>query len=872
MLRFLVLVFSTLFLFAIIGVAGVLGLFWHYGRDLPDYHQLAHYEPPVTTRVYAGDGRLVAEYALEKRSFVPIGAMPQRVINAFLAAEDKNFYQHSGIDPAGIARAIVTNLKNRGMGSDRRPVGASTITQQVARNFLLTNEVSIARKIKEAILAFRIERAFSKQHILELYLNEIYLGQGSYGVAAAALNYFDKSLDELSISEVSFLASLPKAPSRNPQSFRERRDYVIGRMAEDGYITQAEAHSAMAESISTRPRAEAVLVSGGDYFAEDIRRELADQYGEDSLYKGGLSVRSTLDPTLQELATKALRNGLEAYDRRHGWRGPLTKIDASAGWNRRLAGLPPKPELQPWEMAVVLATAEDHADIGFSDGRKGRIPMGELRWARPALTLQSMGPVPRRPADVLQVGDVVAVEAVVKSEDGKEHYPADSFTLRQLPKVEGALVAIDPHTGRVLAMQGGFSYARSQFNRATQALRQPGSSFKPFVYMAALDSGYTPSSLVLDAPIELEQGPGLPKWRPKNDHNDYLGPTTLRVGVEKSRNLMTVRLAAAIGISKVASYAEKFGVVDKLPHELAMALGAGETTPLRLTAAYAQIVNGGRKLTPTLIDRIQDRNGTTIYRHDTRTCSGCESTFYTDQDMPDVPDDSEQLVDPMTAYQMVHILEGVVARGTGKIVSAVGKPIAGKTGTSNDSKDTWFIGFSPDLAVGVFVGFDEPVSLGEHEFGATIPAPIFRDFMIEALKDKPPTPFRVPPGIRLVRVNAATGKPAQPGDGNIIYEAFKPDSGPSGVEEQVLDNDAGVMGLGYGRMPGLGAAEDQPGAALQNGESVSGVSGGAASSAPDAPFTSQPVPAAPAVTQSPAGASMAPRSVEQAVPQAGGLY
>ncbi|MTJ80138.1 MAG: penicillin-binding protein 1A, partial [Telmatospirillum sp.] len=854
MLRFLALVFSTLILFAIIGVAGVLGVFWHYGRDLPDYHQLAHYEPAVTTRVYAGDGRLVAEYAVEKRSFVPIGAMPQRVINAFVAAEDKNFYLHSGIDPMGIARAVVTNLKNRGMGSDRRPVGASTITQQVARNFLLNNEVSYSRKIKEAILAFRIEQAFTKQHILELYLNEIYLGQGSYGVAAAALNYFNKGLDELSVSEAAFLASLPKAPSRNPQAFRERRDYVINRMLEDGYISAADASAAVAEPISTRPRAESVLGSGGEYFAEDIRRELAGEYGEDSLYKGGLSVRSTLDPALQEIATRVLRNGLIAYDRRHGWRGPVTRIEAGAGWNRRLAALAPRPELAPWPVAMVLAVNEPGAaEIGFADGRKGRIPMAELRWARP-VSGQSMGAVPRRPADVLQPGDVIAVEAVAKSDDGKERYGADTYTLRQLPKVEGALVAIDPHTGRVLAMQGGFSYSRSQFNRATQALRQPGSAFKPFVYMAALDSGYTPSSLVLDAPIELEQGAGLPKWRPKNDHNDYLGPTTLRVGVEKSRNLMTVRLAASIGITKVAAYAEKFGVVDKLPHELAMALGAGETTPLRLTAAYAQIVNGGKKITPTLIDRIQDRNGATIYRHDARACNGCQATFYTDQDMPDVPDDSEQLVDPMTAYQMVHILEGVVERGTGRIVSAVGKPLAGKTGTSNDSKDTWFVGFSPDLAVGVFVGFDDPVSLGAHEFGATIPAPIFRDFMTEALKDKPPTPFRVPPGIRLVRVAAATGRPAQPGDANVIYEAFKPDQVPSGgtTDEQVLDNGAGVMGLGYGAMPGVDAAEDQPGApagaAGPDGEGGASLSGLPPQGVPPTAFPSPagagPVPGA----------------------------
>jgi penicillin-binding protein 1A len=415
--------------------------------------------------------------------------------------------------------------------------------------------------------------------------------------------------------------------------------------------------------------------------------------------------------------------------------------------------------------------------------------MSELHWARPPAPRQSLGPPVHRPADVLKVGDVIAVEPVAKSEDGKEHYPADTYGLRQPPKIEGALVAMDPHTGRVLAMQGGFSYARSQFNRATQALRQPGSAFKPFVYMAALDSGYTPSSLVLDGPVEFDQGPGLPKWRPGNYHGGYLGPTTLRVGMEKSRNLMTVRLAAAIGIVKVASYAERFGVVDKLPHELAMALGAGETTPLRMAAAYAEIVNGGKKIVPTLIDRIQDRNGKTIYRHDDRACDGCDAPFYTDQDMPNIADSREQLVDPMTAYQMVHILEGVVERGTARYALAgIGRPMAGKTGTSNDSKDTWFVGFSPDLVVSVFVGFDEPIDMGEHEAGATAAAPIFKDFMMQALKDKPPTPFRVPPGIRLVRVNAATGKPAQPGDTGVIYEAFKPDTVPTGGEVEVLDN------------------------------------------------------------------------------------
>jgi penicillin-binding protein 1A len=866
MLRFIALLFSTLFLLAIVGVGGVLGVFWHYGRDLPDYHQLAHYEPPVTTRVYAGDGRMVAEYAVEKRSFVPIGAMPQRVINAFLAAEDKNFYQHSGIDPLGIARAVVTNLRNRGVGGDHRLVGASTITQQVVKNFLLTNEVSIERKIKEAILAFRIERAFTKQHILELYLNEIYLGQGSYGVAAAALNYFDKSLDDLTIAEVAFLGGLPKAPNNyNPlryaQAAKEHRDWVIGRMAEDGFISRAEMQAAMAEPLTIRPRGEAVMIDGGEYFAEDIRREIADEYGESALYKGGLAVRSTVDPALQEIATKVLRVGLVAYDRRHGWRGPMSRIDPGPGWPKRLFALPAKPELASWVAALVLGMTDSYAEIGLADGRKGRIPMAELKWARPALPHMNLGAVPRRPADILQPGDVVAVEPVTKSEDGKERYAADTYGLRQLPKVEGALVAMDPHTGRVLAMQGGFSYARSQFNRATQALRQPGSSFKPFVYMAALDSGYTPSSLVLDGPVEFDQGPGLPKWRPSNYHGGFLGPTTLRVGVEKSRNLMTVRLAAAIGIAKVASYAERFGVVDKLPHELAMALGAGETTPLRMAAGYAQIVNGGKKITPTLIDRIQDRNGVTIYRHDDRRCDGCSSTFYTNQDMPDIPDTREQLIDPMTAYQMVHILEGVVERGTGHIVASVGKPLAGKTGTSNDSKDTWFVGFSPDLTVSVFVGFDEPASLGERETGASAAAPIFRDFMMEALKDKPPTPFRIPPGIRLVRVNAATGRPAEPGDKTVIYEAFKPGAVPGGGQEQVLDNGSNLAGLGSGSMVGLGADES--------------LEGGALAPPPETPY---PPPSDVVETPPKATGELAPVPTiaapppPVAVPQAGGLY
>ncbi len=811
MLRFFVGLISFVLLLAVVAAGGVVFVFWHYGRGLPDYHQLAHYEPPITTRVYGGDGQLVAEYAVEKRVFVPLYAIPQVVKDAFLAAEDKNFYQHAGVDPVGIARAIVINLRNRGMGGDRRPVGASTITQQVAKNFLLTNEVSIERKVKEAILAFRIERTFSKDHILELYLNEIYLGVGSYGVAAAALNYFDKGLDELSIHEAAFLAALPKAPNnynphRHPQAAKERRDWVIGRMYEDGKITQLEYQAMIAMPLEVRSRKEMQATQGADYFAEDIRRELQTKFGEDALYKGGLVVRASMDAELQALGSRVLRQGLAGYDRRHGYRGPVTRLSVASNWPQLLAAVPkPGGAGETWETAVVTGVGEQEVTLGLLGNRAGRLPFAEMKWARPTLEKQAVGPMPRHPADVVAPGDVILVEPVTKSEDGHTVYAANTFSLRQVPKVEGALVAIDPHTGRVLAMVGGWSYGKSQFNRASQALRQPGSSFKPFIYLAALESGYTPSSLVLDAPIALPQGPGLPLWRPKNYHDDYLGPTTLRVGIEKSRNLMTVRLAQAIGMEKVADYAQRFGIYDNLPRQLSMALGAGETTPLRLTAAYAMLVNGGKRVTPTLIDRIQDRNGKTIFAHDLRFCESCSAPRFSGQDMPQLPDIREQLVDPVSAYQMVNILEGVVQRGTGTVVRAVGKPLAGKTGTSNDSNDTWFVGFSPDLAVGVFVGFDDPATLGPKETGASIPAPIFRDFMTEALKNKPPTPFRVPPGVRLVRVDARTGKPAMPGEARAIYEAFKDTDRMPGDEEEVLEG--GGIDAGFSFAPYLNAEE-----------------------------------------------------------------
>lgn len=809
MLRTIAILFSLVFLLAVTAAGGALYMFWHYGRGLPDYHQLAHYEPPITTRVYGGDGRLVAEYAVEKRAFVPLNAIPQRIKDAFLSAEDKNFYEHAGVDPWGIARAVIVNLRNKGMGADRRPVGASTITQQVAKNFLLTNEVSLERKVKEAILAFRIERAFTKDHILELYLNEIYLGMGNYGVAAAGLNYFNRALDDLSVAEAAYLAALPKAPNnyhplRHPQAAKERRDWVIGRMFEDGKITRAEYEAALAEPLAMRKRDDNQMIVGADYFAEDIRRDLVARYGEEALYKGGLVVRSTVDADLQAHASKVLRSGLMGYDRRHGWRGPVNRIQIGQGWQQRLGAVPFPAGGEPWELSVVLSVSDQSAAIGLNGGRTGIIPFSEMRWARPWMKDQHVGAPPRKPGDVLQPGDVVLVEEVTKGDDGKA-LAAGSYALRQIPKVDGALVALDPHTGRVLAMVGGWSYSKSQFNRATQALRQPGSSFKPFVYLTALEHGYTPSSLVLDGPIALPQGPGLPLWRPKNYGGDFLGPTTLRVGVEKSRNLMTVRLAQAVGMDKVADYSNRFGIYDNLPKVLSMALGAGETTVLRLASAYGMLVNGGKKITPTLVDRIQDRQGRTIFVHDKRFCDGCWPVQFADQDMPRLPDIREQIVDPVSAYQMVSILEGVVQRGTGRSVSVIGKPLAGKTGTSNDSHDVWFAGFSPDLVTVVFVGFDEPASLGDKETGGSIAAPIFRDFMSYALKDQPATPFRVPSGVRLVRVNAGTGRPAMPGDPKVILEAFKSTDPMPDEDEHVLEGE-GTEGFSFQPLSEEGAS------------------------------------------------------------------
>ena len=771
-------------LLALAGLAGV-GVIAYYSRDLPDYSQLADYSPPVTTRLYAGDGRLMAEYATENRLFVPIEAIPDHVVQAFVSAEDQHFYSHNGVDPRGIVRAVIDNVGN--VLSGRRLVGASTITQQVARNFMLNNDVTFDRKIREALLALRIERAFTKDEILELYLNEIYLGRNSYGIAAAALNYFDRSLPELTLAQAAYLAALPKAPNNyHPVNRREaavaRRNYVINRMLEDGAITEAEAQAAIAEPLEVFDRQDADTVTA-EYFAEEVRRELAGLYGSDALYGGGMVVRTTLDPRLQDIADRALRDGLVAYDRRHGWRGPLDRLETFDDWPGQLSAIERPAGAGAWSLAAVLEVGASSAAIGLADGSRGTIPMAELEWARPWRENQRVGPAPATPDDVLATGDVVLVEPLSDiavtpvAADGGET-PAREYGLRQIPEIQGAIVAMDPHTGRILAMSGGYSFAMSEFNRATQAARQPGSAFKPFVYLAALDNGFTPSTTLLDMPVAISQGPGLGLWSPGNYSGDFLGPIPLRRGLELSRNVVTVRLLLSVGVDPVAAIARNFGVMDDMPPLLSMALGAGETTPLRLTAAYAMLANGGRHITPTFIDRIQDRNGDTVYRHDDRVCTACPRELWNGDAPPELPNDRAQIADPVSVYQLVSMMEGVVQRGTAARLRSLGIPLAGKTGTSNDFFDAWFVGFTPDLTVGVFTGFDTPRTLGSGENGGAVSAPIFGAFMAEAMDGIEVPPFRIPTGVRMVRINPGTGLASVAGEAG-IWEAYRPGTEPN---------------------------------------------------------------------------------------------
>ena len=771
---------SVLFFIAAAGV----GIYLHnISRALPDYEVLNSYEPPVMTRIHAGNGALISEYAHERRLFVPIQAIPDRVKAAFLSAEDKNFYNHPGIDVYGLGRAILVNLKS--FGSGRRPVGASTITQQVAKNFLLSSDQTIDRKVKEAILSFRIEQTYSKDKILELYLNEIFFGLNSYGIASAALTYFDKSVTELTIAETAYLASLPKGPSnynpfRHPDAAMERRNWVIDRMVENGYVSKADGEDAKKQPLGVVTRKTGNYILASDYFAAEVRRQIIERYGEKQLFEGGLSIRTSLDPTLQAFATKSLQDALVQYDQRRGFHGVMATIDTTGDWGTALAARSAFYDVPTWKLAAVLSVSADEVDIGLQPDKDGagkvlpartlgHIAADDMKWA-----YNSAEPGvkdAKSPEGVLKAGDVIFVEAT--GEDPN----SSAYKLRQAPKVQGGFVAMDPHTGRVLALAGGFSYAQSEFNRATQAMRQPGSSFKPFVYAAALDNGYTPASVIMDAPIEIVSGGQV--WRPQNYEGESGGPATLRFGIEKSRNLMTVRLANDMGMDLVAEYAERFGIYDKMLPVLAMSLGSGETTVLRMVSAYSVIANGGKQIKPSLIDRIQDRYGKTIFRHEERTCTECNVPDWTGQPEPQLADNREQVLDPMTAYQITSMMQGVITRGTAAGKIKLDRDVAGKTGTTNDEKDAWFVGFTPDVVAGLYIGYDTPTPLGHGMTGGQLAAPVFNTFMNQAVKGTPPSRFIVPEGLTRIAVNRKTGMLALQGEPDAIDEFFKPGTGPA---------------------------------------------------------------------------------------------
>ncbi|MBL4732497.1 MAG: penicillin-binding protein 1A [Rhizobiaceae bacterium] len=792
-------------LFAIAAIAGVGWYVSELSKDLPDFEVLNAYEPPVTTRIHASDGDLMAEYARQRRLYLPIQAMPELIKAAFLSAEDKNFYKHFGIDPTGLARAVITNIRNYGSG--RRAIGASTITQQVAKNFLLSNERSIDRKIKEAILSLRIEQAYSKNRILELYLNEIFLGLGAYGVAGASLTYFDKAVQEIELHEAAYLAALPKAPNNyHPFKHTERaiirRNWVIDRMVQNGYVSFEEGEKAKAHKLEVNPRRRSTYLAASEYFSEEVRREIVTRYGETALYEGGLSIRTTLDPKLQIMARKALMDGLVKFDIVDGYRGAREKIELGNDWGLSIAKVKGLSDVPEWKLAVILSSDETSASFGIkpkketsgalsSERKTGRLFLDDMKWAKKIRIKDEKNRTAKKVNDILEVGDVIFVEAMER-----DNPDTPKYRLRQKPKVSGAFVAMDPHTGRVLAMVGGFSFADSQFNRATQAYRQPGSSFKPFVYAAALDNGYSPSSVVLDAPIKIDQGGGLGFWEPKNYGGKFAGPSTLRRGIEKSRNLMTVRLAKDMGMPLVAEYAQRFGIYDKMLPVLAMSLGSGETTVMRMVSAYSVLANGGKQIRPSLIDRIQDRYGKTIFKHEARICADCNAQSWQQQEEPVLDDTREQVLDPMTAYQITSMMEGVVQRGTARVVRSLNVPVAGKTGTTNDYKDAWFVGYTPDMVAGLYIGYDTPKPMGRRATGGGLAAPIFTSFMSEVLEGKTPVDFRVPNGLTLYPINAKTGLEAPADAPGIIMEAFKPGTRPPTTFSVIgFGEEFGVEGL-----------------------------------------------------------------------------
>ncbi len=806
-------VFGLATLAVAVGGIGGYAAYLHFSQDLPDVEGLRHYQPPVMSRVYAGDARPIAELATERRIFVPYSAIPDVVKHAFVSAEDQNFWVHRGVDPLAIVRAAMTNLQQ--MGQERRPIGASTITQQVAKNMLLDNQLSLARKAREAILAVRIEDALSKERILELYLNEIYLGLQSYGVAAAGQTYFNKSLDQLTIAEAAFLAALPKAPNnynpfRAPEAAKARRDWVIDRMADDRAITPAEAASAKAEPIQPSLYRRPEPVPGADWFAEDVRRRLIERFGPEVTTQGGLMVRTSMDPALQEMAEKSLRDGLMAYDRKMGgWRGPVGHLDGISGprddWSAALAQLPHTPGMLPnWRQAVVLEAGDTEARLGWVERVPGAAPnaaperhtgqllLADLAWARPVHDGKP-GAAPRRIADIAHVGDILLIEPSAASDKppapptaatGKSSIAAapaprpDRVHLRQIPVVQGGLVSLEPSTGRVLALVGGWSFEASQFNRATQASRQPGSSFKPMVYLTALEHGISPSQKFLDAPIVIDNG-SAGRWRPGNFEQNFNGPIPMRLALEKSLNLVTLRIAQAVGMEAVAQTAIAFHVVDNMPRVLPAAIGAVDTTVLRMAGAYASLASGGHEVIPTLIDSVQDRDGHVVMRAGTGECENCADP----NAPPTLEDKRPAIADPASTFQMVTMMQGVVKRGTGFAAgNGLNRAIAGKTGTTQDFTDAWFVGFTPDLVTAVWVGFDNPVSLGNNQTGSALAAPIWHDYMAFALKNRPSLTFPVPPGVTLANWGGNTVdafKPGQvPGASGSVYGGVSADAGP----------------------------------------------------------------------------------------------
>ncbi|MDG1280052.1 MAG: PBP1A family penicillin-binding protein [Pseudorhodobacter sp.] len=812
-------IFTMITLGTLFAALSIGAIFYMYSRDLPSHESLAQYSPPTISRIYSGEGRMMDEFAKERRIFAASEEIPELVKHAFISAEDKNFYTHKGYDARGIAAAAVEAVRSR--GKDIR--GASTITQQVMKNFLLGGERKAERKIKEIILATRIEETLNKEKILELYLNEIFLGQNSYGVAAAAQTYFNKTLSELAPHEAAMLAAMPQAPSdyhpvRAKERVTERRNYVLREMWQNGYIDEATFRSERELPLRSVQNGDFPAFRDAlpprDYFTDEIRRQLSGTFGEDEFFGGGLSIRATVDPELQKAAAAALRDGLETYDRGQGiWRGTRKVIEADklgseAAWREALADVDVPRDIDGWKPAVVLELGNTSARIGIEgveeDANGHFIPTEDVTWARKRQGDGRLGPKAKKAGDLVSVGDVVLVRAMTKDSDGS----FIRWTLRQVPEVQGGFMAMDVNSGRVLAMQGGFSYQFSVFNRATQAQRQPGSSFKPFVYAAALDSGFTPATIVIDAPIEVNTPQGI--WRPKNSSNKYYGPTPVRTGIEQSRNLMTIRIAQEIGMDVVASYAERFGVYDRMGQFLANSLGSEETTLFKMVAAYAMFANGGERVEPTLVDRVQDRRGRTIYRHDQRICEDCRLASLDPTVLPRITSSRERVMDAITAYQLTSMMEGVVQRGTARGIN-LPVPIAGKTGTTNDSKDVWFVGFSSNIVAGCYIGYDNPRSMGRVSGGGTC-GPVFQSFMQKAIEKYGGTSFKVPPGGFFKKIDRFTGAllPDEASGENVVAEYFRDGEDPILSLGMMVDGGFGMGSnlplFGYGESDGSEAS------------------------------------------------------------------